>query len=77
MDGGETGIAMELGGSGKPLSAVIGADGLPVETAIQATRYNRRVGPRPSAACALDLKGANVIVTRGPRQCWISAWQAG
>ena len=64
MAGGETYIAMELV-EGKSLSAVIGADGLPVETAI---RYAVQIADALAHAhergvVHRDLKGANVIVT--------------
>jgi serine/threonine protein kinase len=64
MAEGETYIAMELV-EGKSLSAVIGADGLPVETAI---RYAVQIADALAHAhergvVHRDLKGANVIVT--------------
>lgn len=64
MAQGETYIAMELV-EGKSLSAAIGADGLPVETAI---RYAVQIADALAHAhergvVHRDLKGANVIVT--------------
>jgi len=64
MAEGETYIAMELV-EGKSLSAMIGADGLPFETAI---RYAVQIADALSHAhergvVHRDLKGANVIVT--------------
>src|SRR2546430_2650869 len=64
MAEGETYIAMELV-EGQSLSAMIGADGLPVETAI---RYAVQIADALAHAhergvVHRDLKGANVVVT--------------